>query len=197
MPHRAHPRPHGRLFGPTAKTNDRIRRGRGRRASHPLPGVEESPAAQPRRPRPLRDARPAVTPSAEGRRPGAVTAAPRRPADPRPRGNRRCPPNPGRPPTQRGERAPPPRGEEKRAARPRRGTPHLPLPLTLRRSPPSAQDGGCRPPPSLSAPPITAEPPPRMPRPRPAGSAHASRVEAGFGGWGAGRAEPRGACWEL
>lgn len=153
MPHRAHPRPHGRLFGPTAKTNDRIRRGRGRRASHPLPGVEESPAAQPHRPRPLRDARPAVTPSAEGRRPGAVTAAPRRPADPRPRGNRRCPPNPGRPPTQRGERAPPPRGEEKRAARPRRGTPHLPLPLTLRRSPPSAQDGGCRPPPFPQRPP--------------------------------------------
>lgn len=187
MPHRAHPRPHGRLFGPTAKTNDRIRRGRGRRASHPLPGVEESPAAQPRRPRPLRDARPAVTPSAEGRRPGAVTAAPRRPADPRPRALREPPlpaePRPASNPT-RGESPTAARGGKTGRSAPARNT-----------SPTAAAD----PPPLAAQRPRWRLPPPPFPQRPPyhcrAAAAHAppaprwqcACVKSGGGVWRLGR----------
>lgn len=116
------------------------------------------------------------------------------------------------------ERAPPQEAAQRREAgrtphRRARGQPwlpHLPLPAAARCPAPKMAAAA---PPSLRAPPITAEPPPRMPRPRPAAAAHAPprgggarRLEAPLGGGGKdgpARSPPgavvlrRGARWEL
>lgn len=110
------------------------------------------------------------------------------------------------------EPTPPQEAAQRREASrtPRRGgrgrprAPHLPLPAAAARCP--APKMAAAAPPSLRAPPITAEPPTRMPRPRPAAAAHApprvGGARAGMGvrrrRWaGAGGRVPRGACREL
>lgn len=143
MPHRSHPSPAAAASAPPLKQTTEPG------AHHTRPRGRGEPCRTARLAAlPLRMARPAVTPSAEGGRPGAVTAATRRAADPQPRALREptpplAEPRPAPDPT-RGRSPTAARGGK--AGRPVPARNASPAAAARRRSPPSAQDGGCRPP---------------------------------------------------